>query len=122
MRSSRWREGIRTQTGAPTVESVDLKVRRTKKEDRLIKMVVVIAIVFIISTTPGTIVMFISAVLKEYLQTSPYHTPTLVLQANMIALETVNNSINFFVYYMMGSRFKLVFRQLIGFTNSIVSS
>ncbi|GFO04168.1 hypothetical protein PoB_003067300 [Plakobranchus ocellatus] len=44
---------MRTQTGAPTVESVDLKVRGTKKEDRLIKMVVAIAIVFIICTTPG---------------------------------------------------------------------
>ncbi|GFO05248.1 peptide receptor gpcr [Plakobranchus ocellatus] len=122
VRSSRWRESVRKQTQLSIEKSVNLKASGSKREDRLIKMVVVIAIMFIVCTTPGTIVMFIVSVSQEYIEGERFLPSTLLLQACLFTFETVNNSLNFFVYYMIGTRFRVVFRQLVGLKEDTTSS
>ncbi|GFO04175.1 chemosensory receptor a [Plakobranchus ocellatus] len=122
LRSSRWRESMRKQTGASTAKSADMKTSSSRREDRLIKQVVVIAILFIICTTPGAVSMFIIAVSKDFVEKSRFYPSTLVLQGYLFAFETVNNSVNFFVYYVIGTKFRLVFRQMIGVKENTASS
>ncbi|GFO36598.1 chemosensory receptor a [Plakobranchus ocellatus] len=122
VRSSRWRESMRKQTQVSTEKSIDLNASRNRREDRLIKMVVAIATIFIICNTPGTIVMFILSVSKEYIEGERFLPSSLLLQACLFTFETVNNSLNFFVYYMIGTRFRIVFRQLVGLKEDTASS
>ncbi|GFO05254.1 chemosensory receptor a [Plakobranchus ocellatus] len=119
VRSSKRREAMTKQTQIPLGKAVDLRVTRSRKEIRLIKMVVAIAILFIICHIPGMIVIFISAVTPEYLQTDRYSPSTTLMKSFLFAFEVISNSTNFFVYYAIGSRFKVVFRQAFGFKGVI---
>ncbi|GFO37261.1 chemosensory receptor a [Plakobranchus ocellatus] len=122
-RTSRWRASMRKQTeNSSSGKSGDMKTGGTRKEMRLIKMVVIIASLFIVCNTPGTVVIFITAVTPEYLQTIQYLPSTVLLKSCIFASEVINQSVNFFVYYTIGTKFKLVFRQMIGFKMKNASS
>ncbi|GFN98778.1 chemosensory receptor a [Plakobranchus ocellatus] len=114
VRSSRWRDAVRNQTQAPHGKTLDLNSNRPSKEIRLIKIVVAIALLFIICHLPGTIVIFIFPVTLNYIEQGRFYQSSILLQGFLFAFEVVNNSVNFFIYYSMGTKFRVVFRQLLG--------
>ncbi|GFO37452.1 chemosensory receptor a [Plakobranchus ocellatus] len=115
-KSLRWRDSMRkqTQTHGSSGQASSQKFSEPRKENRLIKMVVVIATLFIICHLPGTILIFLVPVVDKYLEEN-FNDPFLILQVSFIfAFELVNNSVNFFVYYLIGTKFRFTFRQMVG--------
>ncbi|GFO37420.1 type-1 angiotensin ii receptor [Plakobranchus ocellatus] len=115
-KSLRWRNSMRKQTqlNASSGQTSSQKPSESRKENRLIKMVVVIATLFIVSHLPGTILIFVLPVAEDYAEKN-VNDPFTILQISFIfAFELVNNSVNFFVYYLIGTKFRLAFRQMVG--------
>ncbi|GFO37425.1 chemosensory receptor a [Plakobranchus ocellatus] len=119
-KSLRWRDSMRKQTQprASSGQTSSQKPSESRKEDRLIKMVVVIATLFIVSHLPGTILIFVLPVADDYVEKN-FNDPSAMLQVSFIfAFELVNNSVSFFVYYLIGTKFRFTFRQMFGLKNA----
>ncbi|RUS85709.1 hypothetical protein EGW08_006503 [Elysia chlorotica] len=98
-RNQRWRK----QTSSRSVKTSD-------KEERLVKTIIAISIIFIICSF-GNVSIFIASILYPPFQYSNPYFANLVLAFFGVSLnfQTVSACLNFFFYYRMSSRFKRVF-------------
>lgn len=89
--------------------------RVASKEDvrdaSVIKMVTLIAIIFIVCFLPGTINFFIMAYDTKFSVNGEYKNLFFSVWSMTIFLETVNSSVNIFVYMKMSSKFRATFLQ-----------
>ncbi|BFZ03210.1 hypothetical protein BsWGS_06249 [Bradybaena similaris] len=76
------------------------------KEKKVVKMVIILAIVFIVCFFPGTVVFFFMAYEPEFNFGRKYNNIGVLIWAVVLFLETINSSANIFVYYSMSSKFK----------------
>uniref|UniRef100_A0A2C9LWL5 G-protein coupled receptors family 1 profile domain-containing protein n=1 Tax=Biomphalaria glabrata TaxID=6526 RepID=A0A2C9LWL5_BIOGL len=97
LEKSEWRKSISTSSKNFNISSRDRK---------LVKMVILISASFIICTFPavvGTVAMLVS---KDYNVNGRYKNLFLATFSVFFHLESLNSSVNFFIYIYMSSKFK----------------
>ena len=76
-------------------------------------MVVAIATVFIICVMPGTITLMLNAIFPTNISIAGKNAPLLVVLITFSFLaEDINASVNFFIYYNMGNKFRMTFQRI----------
>lgn len=101
----------KTEWRKSSVAGVASKDDTTVRDANVIKMVTLIAIIFIVCFLPGTINFFIMAYDTKFSVTGQYQNLFFAVWSMTIFLETVNSSVNIFVYMKMSSKFRATFLQ-----------
>lgn len=84
----------------------------SKRNQKVAKMVVVISTLFIACFVPISF-GFIAMVLEPELSIYGKHRNLLILIAGLgFLLESINSSVNIFIYYTMSSKYRVVFQQI----------
>ncbi|KAK3772873.1 hypothetical protein RRG08_024058 [Elysia crispata] len=110
LRSHKWRGNFNSQD-----KSTDQKSAGSTKEIKLIRMVTAIATIFILGMLPGMSVLCGTAILPEKFSLRGPFAPFYVFCTSLATItEATNSSINFFVYFTMGTKFKSTFHRFIG--------
>ncbi|GFN99642.1 chemosensory receptor a [Plakobranchus ocellatus] len=87
--------------------------RISQKEERLVRMVVAIATIFIVSYIPTCILLLCYVVFDEY-NLFGVNSRLFIVSGYIISLgQPISGSVNILIYYKMASRFRSVFRHLI---------
>ncbi|CAL1546828.1 unnamed protein product, partial [Lymnaea stagnalis] len=106
--SSNWRESARSS-----------KIKREKrainptKEMRVSKMVLILTLIFIACNLPSNMLIATRTIVPEFQEIGKLQKLFRVTHTFAFLLETTSSSINVFVYYRMGSKFKLEFLKMI---------
>ncbi|GFO17698.1 chemosensory receptor a [Plakobranchus ocellatus] len=97
----------------PAASSSAAAARIIQKEERLVRMVVAIAAIFIVSYIPTCIMLLCYVVLNEFNPFGVYRR-LLIVSGNIISLgQPISGSVNIIIYYKMASKFRSVFRRLV---------
>ena len=85
----------------------------SNKDARLVHMVIFICIFYIISAAPLVLIFITAAVYPDFNDTNPYLKNLLYLSHSIGELfQALSSSINIFVYFRMGSKYKDNFKQI----------
>ncbi|GFO43404.1 chemosensory receptor a [Plakobranchus ocellatus] len=119
---SSWRKSVTSAKGHwghnsgenPASSAPAVQDRISQKEERLVRMVVVIAITFIACFTPTCVMLLCSTVFEELYFFGVYR--RLFVVCGMIAIlgQSVSGSVNIVIYYIMTSRFRSSLRCILG--------
>ncbi|GFO28794.1 chemosensory receptor a [Plakobranchus ocellatus] len=97
----------------PTSSLSAAEARISQKEERLIRMVVAIATIFIVSYIPTCILLLCQVVFDEF-QLFGVYRRLFVVSGYIISLgQPISGSVNILIYYKMASKFRSVFRRLV---------
>ncbi|GFO25271.1 chemosensory receptor a [Plakobranchus ocellatus] len=97
----------------PASGSSAAKARISKKEERLVRMVVAIATIFIVSYIPTCIVALCDVVFDEFHLLGVYRRLFIVSDYIIFLGQPISGSVNILIYYKMASKFRSVFRRLV---------
>ena len=101
-RNGQWRKTANLEKAAQPSQTGQ---RMSSKEERLVKMVTAFSILFIVCYTPS--VAMISA---EFSMFGRYHSIYYVTVSGLL-FQSISTSVNIFIYYYMGSKFKNIFHK-----------
>ncbi|XP_005110376.1 tachykinin-like peptides receptor 86C [Aplysia californica] len=104
-RKTEWR----SKSVAASAKSNDVTSARDKK---VVRMVVTMSTVFIITFAPGTLTFLCMALIPEYSIVGRYSNLFNVSFSFVFILESINSSVNLFVFYKMSSRYREVFNAM----------
>lgn len=107
-KKQKWRQ---TTVAAVAISKTDSS--SINKENKIVKMVTMIAILSIIFYTPASINFLITVYNPEFSFTGMYAKLYLVVWSFTGLLQTVNFSVNLFIYFIMSSKFRTTFLQII---------
>ncbi|XP_012946435.1 adenosine receptor A1-like [Aplysia californica] len=79
------------------------------KDRKVVKMVTLIAVIFIVCAVPPTLLFFYMAIDPSFRFNSVYKNLYLIFWTSSFLTETVNSSVNIFVYLKMSSKYRAVF-------------
>ncbi|GFN76436.1 chemosensory receptor a [Plakobranchus ocellatus] len=97
----------------PASSSSAAEARISQKEERLVRMVVAIATIFIVSYIPTCISLLCHVVFDELNMFGVYRRLSIV-SAHITSLgQPISGSVNILIYYKMASKFRSVFRRLV---------
>ncbi|GFO36775.1 chemosensory receptor a [Plakobranchus ocellatus] len=97
----------------PAASSSGAQASISQKEERLVRMVVAIATIFIVSYIPTCIMLLFYGVFDEFNQFG-VNKRLFIVSNYMVSLgQPVSGSVNIFIYYKMASKFRSVFRRLV---------
>ncbi|GFN78168.1 chemosensory receptor a [Plakobranchus ocellatus] len=97
----------------PSERSSTVGDRSSQKEERLVRMVVAIATIFIASYIPTCIMLVFCVVFDEFNQFGVYRR-LFIVSGYIISLgQPISGSVNILIYYKMASKFRSVFRRLV---------
>ncbi|XP_005090756.1 uncharacterized protein LOC101854920 [Aplysia californica] len=99
---TKWRKATAAK-GANTAEGVGVK------DKMVVKMVTFISSIFIICFVPGTLIFLFMALEPEFSHGGRYKNIYFVVWSFSFVMETVNSSVNIFVYLKMSSKYRAVF-------------
>ena len=85
-----------------------------KKEAAVTKMLLIVCYVYVICVTPSVTNAFVVQFVSGWLPTGRYSNTFYVYVALMHMLTALNSSVNFFIYYYRGSRFRMTLAELCG--------
>ncbi|GFO25268.1 chemosensory receptor a [Plakobranchus ocellatus] len=85
----------------------------SKKEERLVRMVVAIATVFIVSYIPTCILLLCNVVYDEFNHFGVYKRLFIVSVYITSLGQPISGSVNILIYYKMASKFRAVFRRFV---------
>ncbi|GFO11364.1 chemosensory receptor a [Plakobranchus ocellatus] len=97
----------------PASSSSAAKARISQKEERLVRMVVAIATIFIVSYIPTCIVALCDVVFDEFHLFGVYRKLFMVSGSIITLGQPISGSVNILIYYKMASKFRSVFRRLV---------
>ncbi|GFO46858.1 peptide receptor gpcr [Plakobranchus ocellatus] len=117
---SSWRLSVtsaksqRVQSEQNTISSSSAaEARISQKEERLVRMVVAIATIFIVSYIPTCIMLLCHIVFDEFNQFDMYRRLFIVSGYITSLGQPISGSVNIVIYYKMASKFRSVFRSLV---------
>ncbi|KAK3800227.1 hypothetical protein RRG08_005198 [Elysia crispata] len=124
-RSAQWRKAYSQTTTKEGQNRNEIGIskgtaakRRTRsKEDRIGKTVMIIAIVFIVCSSPAAINNAVTRAEPEYRASGQYRKLNLFVAGSAACVNAVNSSVNIFIYYNMSSKFKLALKKLLCLVN-----
>lgn len=106
---SAWRVKSTTATQADNI---------TSKNQRVAKMVVVISALFIACFVPIS-ALFVAMVIEPELSIDGTYRNTLIVVGGLgFVLESINSSVNIFIYYHMSSKYRCIFHQIFHFSRN----
>ncbi|XP_005111723.1 adenosine receptor A1-like [Aplysia californica] len=79
------------------------------KDQKVVKMVTLIAVIFIVCAVPSTLLFLYMVIDPSFRIGGVYGNVFLVLWSSSYLTETVNSSVNIFVYLKMSSKYRAVF-------------
>lgn len=97
--TAKWRK-----TASSHSDKVDVTAVRDRK---VVKMVGLLAVIFIVCVLPGTILFLVMAYDTEFSFVGKYQNSFFVVWCVSFVLETINSSVNIIVYILMSSKFKV---------------
>ncbi|GFN86576.1 chemosensory receptor a [Plakobranchus ocellatus] len=98
----------------PAASSSAAEARISQKEERLIKMVVAIATIFIVSYIPTCIMLVCDVVFDDFNMFGVYRR-LFIVSGYVISLgQPISGSVNILIYYRMASKFRSIFWRLVG--------
>ncbi|GFO04152.1 chemosensory receptor a [Plakobranchus ocellatus] len=97
----------------PATSSPSAKLRISQKEERLVRMVVAIATIFIMSYIPTCIGILCNVVFDEFHPFGVYKRLSIVSAYITSLGQPISGSVNIIIYYKMASKFRSVFRRLV---------
>ncbi|GFO35277.1 chemosensory receptor a [Plakobranchus ocellatus] len=97
----------------PGASSSAAEARISQKEERLVRMVVAIATIFIVSYIPNCIMLLCFVVFDEFAMFGAYRRISVVSSYITSLGQPISGSINIIIYYKMASKFRSVFRRLV---------
>ncbi|CAG5128205.1 unnamed protein product [Candidula unifasciata] len=100
-KKSKWRQENATSNSTTLDTS-------SRKEQKVVKMVTSISVVFIVCYTPSTVTFVMMTCYPEFSLTGKFMNTWYVVWSLTVLLETINSSINIFIYFNMSSKFKAV--------------
>ncbi|XP_035826913.1 thyrotropin-releasing hormone receptor [Aplysia californica] len=99
---AKWRE-----SAVSSMEAV-----KSGRDNRVVKMVVTISVIFIVSYTPTTVIFLTVIMVPELSITGRYQNLFNVLFSFSFIFEAINSSINIFVYIRMSSKYRQTFNMM----------
>ncbi|GFO50466.1 chemosensory receptor a [Plakobranchus ocellatus] len=96
----------------PAASSYAAEARISQKEERLVRMVVAIATIFIVSYIPTCITLLCYVVFDEFNMFGVYRRLSIVSSYITSLGQPISGSVNILIYYKMASKFRSVFRRL----------
>ena len=116
-RSSAWRQdAVSGNVIAKGKEQTTIFTSRVPtKETRVVKMVVVIAIIFIVCFAPNSAVILCSTAFKDFHMFGVHRNTFLVMFMISWVGQSFSASVNIFIYYKMASKYRLALRHVMGF-------
>ncbi|XP_059173510.1 tachykinin-like peptides receptor 86C [Physella acuta] len=94
-------------------QTASVKSSSTASRDkRLVKLIILIAAIFIVCSLPGVVGIVVMLVVKDYNVTGLYRNTFIASYAIFFALGSINSTVNIFIYLNMSSKFKLTFMSL----------
>ncbi|GFO36776.1 chemosensory receptor a [Plakobranchus ocellatus] len=97
----------------PTASSSAAEARISQKEERLVRMVVAIATIFIMSYIPSCIGLICYVVFDEFNRLGVYERLSIVSGYIISLGQPISGSVNILIYYKMASKFRSAFRRLV---------
>ncbi|GFO35305.1 chemosensory receptor a [Plakobranchus ocellatus] len=97
----------------PAASSSVAEARISQKEERLVRMVVAIATIFIVSYFPTCIMLLCYVVFDELNIFGVYRRLSIVSSYITTLGQPISGSVNILIYYKMASKFRSVFRRLV---------
>ncbi|GFO28799.1 chemosensory receptor a [Plakobranchus ocellatus] len=97
----------------PASSSSAAEARISQKEERLIKMVVAIATIFIVNYVPTFILLVCHVIFDEFNLFGVYSRIFIVSGYISSFGQPISGSVNMLIYYKMASKFRSVFRRLV---------
>lgn len=104
--TSEWRK--RAVSGKTQSEST------VRRENKTVKMIVVIASTLIICYSPGTCLTLTTFIEPEFNLRRRYINLAISLWSTAFVFQTVNSSVNIILYYSMSSYYRVTFHELLG--------
>ncbi|GFO35287.1 chemosensory receptor a [Plakobranchus ocellatus] len=97
----------------PAASSSAGEARISHKEERLVRMIVTIAAIFIVCYIPTCIALLCYVVFDEFNMFGVYRRLSIVSSYITSLGQPISGSINILIYYKMASKFRSVFRRLV---------
>ena len=106
--SKTWRDANRAtaSTSAGAADEDTKSAKKLSKEEKAIKMIMTIAIVFIVTTIPSCLHMVAMLIVPEYTLTGRYLKLYLVHGTAVLGLNSINSGANVIIYYRMSKKFR----------------
>ncbi|GFN86334.1 peptide receptor gpcr [Plakobranchus ocellatus] len=101
----------------PTASSSAAAGRISQKEERLVRMVVAIATIFIVSYIPSCVMLLCYVIFDESNMFGVYRRLSIVSGYITSFGQPISGSVNILIYYKMASKFRSVFRSLVRLDN-----
>lgn len=99
-KQKKWRGSSTSETRKETISARDKK---------LVRMVVLIAVILIVCFTPGMVCFTAMALVPDFMMGGPYDNVFWVVWSFPFMFQTANSSVNIFVYYNMSSKYRDTF-------------
>ncbi|GFO27832.1 chemosensory receptor a [Plakobranchus ocellatus] len=88
----------------------DTQRRPSPKEDRLVRMVVVIAVIFVVSFTPTCVMLLFAVLVDEFSLFGVYKRMYMACGLSTFLTQSLSSSVNIVIYYNMASKFRSALR------------
>ena len=112
-RSATWRL---QQSGSISLETQDSKaMRKYLKDTRVAKTVLAIATCFLVLESVGTLRLLVSTTWQEFRPMGDYNRSFKVISRLAFLFSLTNSSVNFIIYYNMGSKFRNTVKRMLFF-------
>ncbi|PVD25886.1 hypothetical protein C0Q70_13550 [Pomacea canaliculata] len=114
--AARWRQqngAVSIKTSLETTEATKGHSQLSSKEEAITKMLVVASILFIVCLSPVVMVQISVFAVSELSYSGRYYNTISVLWEIINQLRMVSCSLNFIIYYLMGSRFRTTLRDIL---------
>ncbi|GFO43608.1 chemosensory receptor a [Plakobranchus ocellatus] len=109
---SQWQHkpGVNPASNSPPAQD-----RYSNKEERLVRMVVAIAVIFIVSYIPTCVMLLCSFIFDEFFYFGIYRRMYIVCGILTSLAQKVSGGVNILIYYYMASKFRSALRCLLRF-------
>ncbi|GFO43611.1 chemosensory receptor a [Plakobranchus ocellatus] len=97
----------------PAPDSPPAQDRISNKEERLVRMVVAIAVIFIVSYIPTCVMLLCSTIFEEFAYFGIYRRMYIVCGLLTSLAQKVSGGVNILIYYYMASKFRSALRCLL---------
>ena len=124
-RSSQWRKSMASAGGktggGDNSFQFQMKQNISRKEEKVVRLVTSIATIFIVCYTPNTLMILHMAIFPSFSLFGQHRNTFLMLFLVSVLANSVSASVNIFIYYNMGTRYRNALRLMFHFDSDKVA-
>ncbi|KAK3743567.1 hypothetical protein RRG08_027433 [Elysia crispata] len=118
-RSSQWRISMASAggktAGGDNSSRFELKQNISRKEEKVVRLVTSIATIFMVCYTPNTLMFLNMAIFPSFSLFGQHRNVFILLYLVSVLANSVSASVNIFIYYNMGTRYRNALRLMFHF-------